>query len=520
MPRVLRPAVIAPVVVVALVTGGVLAALPGSSMAVTGLDHPTLSAAALKDAVVTVDSHGKTAKILIDGKTVVSGSKGPLTASLAGLSEGRHVIVAQVAGGFLEGTTKTARTVVVDATPPALAVTQPTSPVKPRSPVTLSGTVEQDARLTASGGTLTRTGGTFTVAYPTPPAGATLTAIDPAGNVVVRDVTIKTVYPLGVRGVHMTGRAWAYSKLRDPVLQMIKEHRINAVQLDIKDEDGIVNYPSQVAMAKTVGATSSLYDAKRVTDELHAMGVRVVGRIVAFNDPKLADWAVSHGHKDWVIQNPDGSKYLYGYNKHGFSNFAAQPVRDYNTDLAVEAAKLGFDDVVFDYIRRPDGPLAKMRFPGLKGDPADSIVSFLADTQPKVRAAGGSLGAAAFAQASTRPQSTSQNIQKMALHLDLVIPMDYPSHWNDGEYGVPNVYAGAQQIVQRSLVDWKKAVAGTGCVVVPWLQDEDYRGTYDAAKVKEQIAGARADGLPGWLMWSAGATYTPAAFTPDAPSVR
>ena len=157
-----------------------------------------------------------------------------------------------------------------------------------------------------------------------------------------------------------------------------------------------------------------------------------------------------------------------------------------------------------------------MRFPGLRGKPEVAIATFLKETQTKIRPLGGSLGAAAFAQASTRPDSTAQNIPMMAKYLDVVIPMDYPSHWNPGEYGVPDPYIGAYDIVKRSLVDWQKDVKGTNCLVVPWLQDENYRGLYTPAKVRQQIQGARDNGIPGWLMWSAGASYTPAAYSPDS----
>jgi hypothetical protein len=104
----------------------------------------------------------------------------------------------------------------------------------------------------------------------------------------------------------------------------------------------------------------------------------------------------------------------------------------------------------------------------------------------------------------------------MARYLDVVIPMDYPSHWNPGEYGVPDPYVGAYEIIRRSLVDWRKQVVGTDCVVVPWLQDENYRGAYTPAKVREQIMGARANGIPGWLMWSARARYQGEAYSDDA----
>jgi hypothetical protein len=517
VPRLFRPAVLVPVGAVAALVAGTAIALPSAgSVALQGLTTTSFDAATLKVAEVSVKTGGNPTTLTLDGKQLVAGSRGTLTASLAGLTDGTHTLVARVDRGFPRGTAKTSKKVVVDTTPPALTVAAPTGRVRIKEAVTVKGTVEKGATVTAEGGMVKQDGEAFSVAYPTPPAGAKVVATDRAGNQSVQDVTVHTVYPTNIRAVHMTGRAWAYSKLRNPVLALARQHRINAIQIDIKDEDGIVNYPTNVQLARTVGARGDLYDAKKVTTQLHRMGIRVIGRIVAFNDPKLSTWADTHGKKDWIIQNPDGTKYLYGYNKSGFSNFAMKEVRQYNQDLAVEAVKAGFDDIVYDYVRRPDGPIAKMRFPGLHGKPEDAIVNFLAEAQAQIRPLGGSLGAAAFAQASTRPKSTAQNIRKMAKYLDVVIPMDYPSHWNPGEYGVPDPYVGAYDIVRRSLVDWKKQVVGTGCVVVPWLQDENYKGAYTPAKVMEQIRGARDNGIPGWLMWSAAAKYQGAAYSPDA----
>ena len=486
-------------------------------------DGALLDAQAVKTAVLSVTPDGLSGSSL---KASIDGKRAPLAhsgtgydVSLAGLADGPHVITVTAPRRFLGSVTLT-RHVTVDGTPPALQVKTPAKPGGIKDPVTVTGTVDAGSTVTAAGGKVTMTGASFTVTYPVPPAGAEVVAADPAGNVAKQVVTVATAYPTNIRAVHMTGAAWDYGPLRKPILQLIKEKRINAVQLDIKDEDGIINYASQIPLAKAARATFAYYSLPKVTNQLHALGVRVIGRVVAFNDPKLAGYAEAHGKKNWFIQNPDGSKYLYGYNKHGFTNFANPDVRAYNEDIAVEAVKGGFDDVVFDYVRRPDGKIAGMRFPGLKGNPEDAIASFLQETQAKIRPLGGSLGAAAFAQASTRPHDTSQNIPKMAKYLDVVIPMDYPSHWNPGEYGVPDTYVGAYDIVKRSLVDWVKDVRGTNCVVVPWLQDENYKGVYTAAKVRQQIKGARDNGIPGWLMWSAGATYTGAAYSTDAKPAR
>jgi hypothetical protein len=495
-------------------------ATTGGKLSVVGVDDEgVISAKALESSVVKVVPDGvdlDAIKATVDGKAVPLETEGDARVlHLRGMSDGKHVLKVTAPKSFM-GSASVSRTFVVDSTPPTLSVKAPDKPVKIKDPVTVTGTVEKGAKVVAEGGQLSLDGTSFTVKYPTPPAGARVVATDPAGNITEQLVTVPTAYPTNIRAVHMTGAAWAYSKLRNPVLQLIKEKRINAVELDIKDEDGIINYPSQIPLAKQAKSTFPYYELPKVTAQLHKMGVRVIGRIVAFNDPKLADYAEAHHKNAWFIQNPNGSKYLYGYNKHGFTNFANPDVRKYNHDIAVEAIKGGFDDVVYDYIRRPDGKIEGMRFPGLKGKPEDSIASFLKEAQALVRPLGGSLGAAAFAQAATRPKSTAQNIPKMAKYLDVVIPMEYPSHWNPGEYGVPDTYVGARQIVQRSLVDWLKAVKGTNCVVVPWLQDENYKGRYTAAKVREQIQGARDNKIPGWLMWSAVARYTGAAYTPDA----
>jgi len=76
-----------------------------------------------------------------------------------------------------------------------------------------------------------------------------------------------------------------------------------------------------------------------------------------------------------VIQTPNGEPYA-GYG--GFTNFADPDVRRYNIEVARVAAAAGIDDVLYDYVRRPDGPTDSMRFPNLQGTPERSIATFSA----------------------------------------------------------------------------------------------------------------------------------------------
>ena len=51
------------------------------------------------------------------------------------------------------------------------------------------------------------------------------------------------------------------------------------------------------------------------------------------------------------------------------------------------------DDILYDYVRRPDGPIETMVFPGLKGGAQGSIVSFLGEARDALEPTGAFLGA-------------------------------------------------------------------------------------------------------------------------------
>lgn len=528
MPRrtLARPAVLGPVAVVvaAAIAVPAVVAMSGGSIQLDGAPDGALigqpKLAALQWRVVPQGVQGNTMSAKLDGKTISILAHGSTyVIHPTGLANGQHTLTVTGDGGVL-GVTSTSRSFTVDTTPPALSLRVPDKRVGIKDAVSVTGTVADGATVAAPGGKLTMNGAQFSVRYAQPPVGAKIVATDSAGNETIKLVSVPTTYPTDVRGVHVTGAAWAYPPLRDPVIQLIKEHRINAIELDVKDEDGIVNFDPGVALATQDGAVQKYYDPKQVADQMHQMGVRVIGRVVSFKDPKLGAWANAHGKKDWLVQTPSGGPYGGNYGSGAqFTNPVNKDVQDYNIAIAAAAAKAGFDDIVYDYVRRPDGPLSTMVIPGApNNDATQAVVAYLQRSQQVLRPLGAYLGAAIFAQAVTRPQDTDQNVPMMAKYLDAVMPMDYPSHWNNGEYGVADPYTGMYTLVYRSLKDWAKGVAGTNCVVIPWLQDEDYKGAYTADKVQEEIKGARDNNMPGWLMWSAGSTYTADAFSPDAAS--
>ncbi|MDX6206000.1 MAG: hypothetical protein QOE76_856 [Frankiales bacterium] len=315
----------------------------------------------------------------------------------------------------------------------------------------------------------------------------------------------------------MTALAWGYKPKHDAVMALLKAHRINAIEVDIKDESGIVGFNSTVPMASTVGAIEKDYDIKKMVSEIHAAGGRVIAREVVFHDPKLAKWAWSNGHQDEVLQTTGHQPWKGSYGDFAFTNFANAAVQKYNIDIAVEAAKDGVDDVLYDYVRRPDGQLSQMYIPGLTGTPEQGVASFVANTRKAFTQAGVPtfLGASVFGIAASRPKEIAQDITQMAPYLDYVAPMVYPSHWGTDEYGLHNPVTEPYKIVQRSLKDFVAKVKGTGATVVPWLQAFSLGGvTYGTPQVLAQEKGASDDGLPGFLLWNAGANYVAADLPP------
>ena len=89
------------------------------------------------------------------------------------------------------------------------------------------------------------------------------------------------------RAVHMTAISWAVPSLREPVLNMLRSGRINTIELDLKDESGIVGYDSKLPFANQIGAVDPSYNIAEAVKQIHDLGGRVVGRIVAFRDPVL-----------------------------------------------------------------------------------------------------------------------------------------------------------------------------------------------------------------------------------------
>ncbi len=487
---------------------------------IKGLRNGRLGAAAAAAPEIRV-SRG-TARLEVDGVDLLGTAErngGRLLVRPPAFGDGKHT-VSVTKGRFLRPDRSRTLSFTIDADPPDVTA-EPVAAVERGRGVVVEGTAEKDATLRVGSTEIDVRGGKYKLELPAPaPAEVVVTATDRAGNESVARVAIPTIQP-PTRAVHLSALAWVTPALRDPVIELLEQGRINAIQLDVKDEGGEVGHASKVPLAREIGALKERFVLKDAVDEIHGRGGRVIARIVALRDPKLAEASWTAGQRDDLVQTPDGERFgAYGG---GFLNSASRGVRDYTTALAVEAAAAGVDDVLLDYIRRPDGNLAGMVFPGLadgEGEEKaieDAVVTQVSELQGKVRAAGARLGASVYGIAATRPQEIAQDIPRLAQHLDFVSPMLYPSHWGKGEYGIADPNRSPGPITTKALENFQEEMKGTPAALVPWFQDFTLGIAYGEEQVRAQLDAAAEVGVNDFLLWDAQCTYTDEALDRQTP---
>ena len=508
---------------------------PETSLVVTGVDNGViLNAAAASGVVLAINAAGPGSEALaatVDETAVALTSPlGQATLPLGALADGEHTVVITLTATQGALSRAETRTFMVDSAPPSITGPKQVQRGTPDRPAIIAGLVTDAVSGTLNGQPLDVATGSYRAQLTLADSVAEIIVADAAGNqarksIEITDVPTISAYPV-TSAVHVGQSAWADLERRDGILNLIREGRVNAVQLDIKDEVGDLGYPSAVPLATTIGAKMDFYDVAEAVKILHELNVRIIGRVVCFLDPTLAKWSWANGQPANLVLDATGLTPLPSktYGDAAFVNFVNPIVQQYNIDLALEAVGFGFDEIIYDYVRRPEGDLGRMQFPGLTTTPEVALARFVERSAAALEPSGTMLGLSLFGVAATRPEPTAQDVRLLGPLVDYVAPMIYPALWGDGEYGVPKPWKDPYTIVQRSLVDWHAVAAGSGAAVVPWIQDFPAgRYEYNEFDVAAQIDATKASGSPGYLVWNPKSRYhgggIPSANPPADPAI-
>jgi hypothetical protein len=317
--------------------------------------------------------------------------------------------------------------------------------------------------------------------------------------------TFHTPLPEEIRGVHITGPLMSLQGKFAQYLDM-KRDGLNTVEVDLKDESGNVSFlKGAPAIALHDGAARPYFDLRKAVAQAHKAGVYLIGRVVSFEDP-----ITSVAHPELAIHRSDGSLWKTSGGL-GWLNPYSREAWRYDVDVAVAAARAGFDEIQFDYTRFPsDGDMSLVRYPGAHPQPMrKTIAAYLAYAASRLHPLGVRVSADVFGLSATHDLGIGQFPSQIGKVVDAIYPMTYPSHYRSGEYNLPNPNDAPRTTVADSLADFHTKLVGENAVLVPWLQDFSLGRTYTPADVAAQVAAARDANTAGFMLWNAGGIYTP-----------
>ena len=293
----------------------------------------------------------------------------------------------------------------------------------------------------------------------------------------------------------------------------IKRTEVNTLVIDIKDDTGIISFPSNLPLAQEIAAGSNrISNLKELLFRLKKENIYTIACIVVFKDPLLAT-----KHPEMAVKDKNGGLWHDRKGMIWVDPYNRQ-VWKYNLDLAKETVKLGFSEVQFDYVRfLSDGKINNCVYPYFDGKTKeDTIHDFLASCRKDLNAMGALVSADIFGLVLSVPDDLNigQNLEKIADAVDIISPMVYPSHYPTGSFGykVPNLYP--YEVVFRALQDGTKRLPANKGKFRPWLQDFNLGNTYGRAQLADQIRALEDNGVHDWLFWNPRNVYDISKYNP------
>jgi hypothetical protein len=323
--------------------------------------------------------------------------------------------------------------------------------------------------------------------------------------------------PKAIKATYLTYFGVGDRGIRTRVLDLTARTELNAVVIDVKGDRGWILYKTEVEQALAIGAQGpgTLREFDAMMADFKARGIYTIARIVVFKDNILAT-----ARPDLAVIDTRTGKPWIDNEKLAWVDPFREEVWAYNIALAKEAARRGFDEVQFDYVRFPtDGKLgaAKYAKPVNKDTRLPAITAFLEKARREIGPTGAFLGADLFGYTAFNENDTDigQRIEELAPHLDFICPMVYPSGYHKGIPGHANPMLVPGKVVHESVRLIRKRASGTVAKVRPWLQDfKDYafdKRIFGVPEIQAQIKGSDEAGGSGWMLWNPRNDYTGSA---------
>lgn len=321
-----------------------------------------------------------------------------------------------------------------------------------------------------------------------------------------------------VKGVYLNIYTIGSAKKMERLINLANITEINAFVIDVKDDNGVLSFEME-APKKFGIPVSKNYPIKNIEEFMKKMkenNIYTIARIVSFKDPTYAK-----ANPDKVIISRDtGKPYT---NSDGIIWVSAHDrnLWDYNLSVAEEAAKAGFNEIQFDYVRFPasnGGKLdAKLNYRNTKNESKpETIQKYLKYAKERLNAVGVYTSADVYGQVGTfsDDMGLGQHWEAVTQVVDYISPMMYPSHYGNGAYGIAVPDAQPYKTIYHSLKDSinRNENVDSPAVIRPWIQAFTAKWVkgyipYNEKEIREQIKAMNDLGVTEYLLWSPSNNY-------------
>lgn len=321
-----------------------------------------------------------------------------------------------------------------------------------------------------------------------------------------------------IKGIYVTAHSAGGSRM-EQLLELVRSTSLNAMVIDVKDDHGYVTWEIDRPDLDELATTKRIIrDMPALMEQLEADDIYPIARIVVFKDSVLAA-----KRPDLSFVKADGSVWKNGRGE-SFVNPYLREVWDYNIEIAKEAAKLGFKEIQFDYVRFPEGfekRADELKYDRTEESRVDVIAGFVEYAKRELAPLGVRVSVDIFGYAASVPaaEGIGQDFVLISEHVDVICPMVYPSHYSTGWFGLKAPDKEPYATIKGAMEDTHEKLeplGGEKPIIRPWIQDFTAswlgRGNYipyGKNEVEAQIRALRDTGVEEFLLWNPGNKYSP-----------
>ncbi|TCO74376.1 putative glycoside hydrolase [Marinisporobacter balticus] len=329
---------------------------------------------------------------------------------------------------------------------------------------------------------------------------------------------------VNVKGIYVTEHSFIGEGF-ERLLKLANETEINAFVIDVKDDDGIMLFPNEAAEKYSPEgnkrARANMEKLKERMQILKDNNIYTIARIVTFKDPMY-----TKQHPDRAILDKRTGTTFISKDKLRWASPHDRELWNYDIAVAKEAARVGFNEIQFDYVRFPASNGNKLDqaldYRNTHGDQSkpQTIQHFLQQAHDELSKEGVYISADVFGLVGsvTDDMGLGQYWEAISNVVDYISPMMYPSHYANGTYGLSIPDAHPYELVYQGTKD---AIARnqnipTPANIRPWIQDFTASWVkgyikYGPKQVKDQIKALEENGVESYLLWNAGNKYSQGA---------